>query len=191
MTLRSLDLPALFALTLLVGCVESSEEEAGESTGSETATSGETTEGETGGESLGSCEGEVFVSGTVTREMQPTNWNEPFVPTAEAHVIMTLGDFILDGPTTAVAERDLPFVELPFEFAICADAEMVEAMQQGELTVDMQIFNHAGDDVRVGDLISEYSNGIEGPTQGMEILVSGSEHCDDPNAGGFCTTNEG
>lgn len=182
MNLRLLELTSLAAITLLTACPEPAEE------GGQTTTG----EGETeGGEGLDSCEGEVFVSGTVTREMQPTNWNEPFVPTAEAHVIMKLGDFINDGPTYTRAERDLPFVELPFEFAICADAEMVQAMQEGELIIDMEIFNHAGDDVRVGDLVSEYLNTIDGPAQGVEIVVSGIEHCDDPNAGGFCTTNEG
>ncbi|HRI69832.1 MAG TPA: hypothetical protein PK156_36635 [Polyangium sp.] len=138
--------------------------------------------------SLATCSGDVFVSGTVTREITPTTWNEPFVPTADAHVVMQLEDYLLDGPATVVAERDLPFESLPFEFAICGDAQMIEAMRKGQLTVDISVYNHADATIHIGDLLDEYANDIDGPTQGLSIKVSGVEDCNSPNAGGYCTS---
>jgi hypothetical protein len=138
-----------------------------------------------------SCEDlPIYVSGTVTREMTETTWNQPFVPTPEVHVRMRLYTFYYDGPLTVLAERDVPFVELPFEFELCADPDAVEAAREGVLAVDVNVYNHAGDSPRVGDLVSEYQNEIDGPTSDLEILVSGVEHCDDPNAGGLCSNAE-
>lgn len=136
------------------------------------------------------CSGDVYVSGTVSRDLIANSYNEPFIPTADAHVRMQLTTYYIDGPSTILAERDVPFSNLPFDFAICADASEVQAARLGELTVSMAIFSRAGVDARVGDLISERAYPVEGPTSGMQILVSGLEHCDAENAGGFCTSNE-
>ncbi len=137
-----------------------------------------------------SCIGDVFVSGIVSREFSNTSWNEPFVPNDAAHVRMELTTFLFDGPSTVLAERDFAFSGLPFEYAICGDAATIESLRIGVLAVSVDIYNHEGVEPRVGDLVNEYLNTIDGPTSDLNILVTGLEHCDASNAGGFCTRNE-
>jgi len=136
------------------------------------------------------CEGEVFASGTVSREFTPTTFNEPFIANEDSHVLIQLSTAFVDGPTTTLVEQDTPFIEIPFEFMICGDAMEIEAMRQGDLFIAVEVFNQAGINARVGDLVSESANVIEGPSSELEIIVSGLEDCDSPDAGGFCTTNQ-
>ncbi len=146
--------------------------------------------GDSSGEIADGClSGAPLVSGTVTREMTKFTWNEPFVPSPEAHIRMSLGDFIVDGDTTVVAEHDVPFEMLPFTYVICGDPDTAFT-GEGLHVVSVDVFNHEGTDGRVGDLIDEYLDEVDGVTEDFDILVGGLEHCDDPNAGGFCTTEE-
>jgi len=62
-------------------------------------------------------------------------------------------------------------------------------MRQGELFISVNVYNHSGANPRVGDLVNESFNSVEGPSSELDIQVSGLEHCDSPNAGGFCTNN--
>jgi len=135
------------------------------------------------------CDGELYVSGTVSREFSETAWNEEFIAAPAAHVHMSIFTFFSDGPSAVLAQRDVPFVSLPFSFAICANAEEIASLRQDQLAVSIDVFNHAGRDARVGDLLGEYLNSIDGPTNEMQITVTGLEHCDSPNSGGFCTNN--
>ena len=92
-------------------------------------------------------------------------------------------------PSVILSDRDVEFVQLPFDFAICGDAEVFEEASLGEIAVSVDIFNHERNDPRVGDLTSEFLNSIDGATSNLEILVSGLEDCDSPEAGGFCTSS--
>ena len=136
------------------------------------------------------CEqGAPLVSGTVHRELEDHTWNEAFEPTAEAHVVMRLYTYVVDGPSTTIATHDVPFETLPFDFVICGDPEAAFA-DGGGYDVEVNVYNHEGDEYRVADLIDEYHDEVDGPTEGLEIVVTGLEHCDEPYAGGYCTTVE-
>ena len=137
-----------------------------------------------------SCEaGEWPVSGTVVREIGEHSWNEAFVAGPDAHMVVGLWAYYSDGPGTALGEMDVPVSDVPVDFGVCADAVVAEE-HGGEFVVQVAIYNHAGTQGRVGDLINEVTHPFEGPTQDMVVEVFGLEHCDDPNAGGFCTTLE-
>jgi len=135
------------------------------------------------------CGNDLYAAGTVSRNVTPTTWNEPFVASSDAHIQIQLSTAFLDGPETVIVEQSLPFTSLPFPFEICGDESQVEMMRQGELFISVNIYNHAGYEPKVGDLLSEHFNSLDGPSHELSILVSGLEHCSAPNAGGFCTNN--
>lgn len=137
------------------------------------------------------CEvGVPIVSGTVERELQEHTWNEPFIPNPDAHVSLLLVSYYVDGTSIGRAERDVPFEALPFDFVICGDPEAAFAADEENYEVWVNVYNHDTTELRVGDLADEYIDEVEGPTEGLEVVVSGVEHCDAPYAGGLCSTIE-
>jgi len=135
------------------------------------------------------CSEDTFATGTVSRNFTPTTWNEPFVASEDAHIQIQLSTAFIDGPATVLVDQDIPFTPLPFEFTICGNNTEIELTRQGELFISVNVYNHTGFDARVGDLVNEFFNSVDGPSRDLDILVSGLEHCDSPNSGGFCTTN--
>ena len=69
-----------------------------------------------------SCGTDVFAAGTISREFTATTFNEPFVASDEAHVLIQLATAFADGPSKTLVEQDIAFAEIPFEFAICGNA---------------------------------------------------------------------
>ncbi|RKZ93270.1 MAG: hypothetical protein DRR19_01630 [Candidatus Parabeggiatoa sp. nov. 1] len=129
----------------------------------------------------------LLVSGHVEREFTDHTWNEEFVATDAAHVVIQVRRY--EGEDVAaplLAERDVPFKSLPFDFDVrVAPKDMPRNDEQ--LLISVNIYNHEGTEGAVGDLIDEYRNMVEPRTEEVKIIVSGLESCDDPNAGGFCT----
>ena len=192
--------PNLLALSLLA-CASPANSDTDESTdgstttgetstsgdgGSSTADEGSSEDTETG--SGDDCEdGDWYITGTVSRDMTPTTWNEEFVPTPEAHVFLQASAWIADGPSGYFGERAVPFEGLPFDFELCVDPAISQFPQFRDLQVT--VYNHEGSELKVGDLFAEYMDFIDGPHAHMEISVYGVEHCGAPNAGGICTSN--
>lgn len=54
----------------------------------------------------------------------------------------------------------------------------------------IDVYNHKGVDPRVGDLSSEYVNELTAKQKGSTVQLTGLEHCDSPQAGGYCTKLE-
>lgn len=134
------------------------------------------------------CEGNVYVSGTVTRDITDTSWSQPFIKTDDAHVRIRLSSWMIDLASTTLVERDVPFEEFPFDFTICADAENIETLRNDRmLSVSIEVHGSEGFTAHVGDLVSEIANDIDGPTTGLLVQLSGLEHCNAEYAGGFCT----
>jgi hypothetical protein len=133
--------------------------------------------------------GDLIVGGTVEREMEPTNWNEPFEPGDDAHMVFELRSYAgEDAAAPLFCRYSLPAQVPPFEFRIGhTDLSPFEG-SSGTLLLSINIYNHAGEDGAVGDLVSEYSNRFTEATDDAVIVVSGLESCDDPDAGGFCTS---
>jgi hypothetical protein len=131
----------------------------------------------------------TIVSGTATRELGEHTWNESFVPQPLAHVSLLLVSAYPDGTYWGRAERDLPFYGLPFDFAICGDPEAAFA-DGGDFEVWVNVYNHDTVEVRVGDLTDEDPNAVDGPTDGLQVVLTGIEHCDAPYADDLCSTIE-
>ena len=51
--------------------------------------------------------------------------------------------------------------------------------------ISVKVFQKSGDDIHVGDFMSETST----PTTSPSVELSCVEHCDSQNSGGFCTKN--
>ena len=128
----------------------------------------------------------MLVSGTLVREENAHTWNEPFIADAAAHVKIQLLSFpAADGPAFPFVTLERPIVALPFGFELRSDGLF------SDVILSATVYNHAGNEVRVGDLTNEYLEEIDGIiTTNREIRVSGLESCDAPNAGGFCVRNE-
>jgi hypothetical protein len=131
-------------------------------------------------------QGTLIASGTVRRDMTQFTWNEDFLPVPEAHVTMYVFSYtfnLADGPEPLLIEQDFPFQGLPFSFEIRGDLELPP---ENGINLRVDIFNHAGAVVAVGDLGNEGRNEAVPGTENMKITVSGLEPCDSPDAGGFC-----
>lgn len=140
--------------------------------------------GGSGGEAAGTAD--LLVRGQVTREMNPYTYNEEIVIAPEAHAVIELRRYQgEDAATIPVTKIDVPFTGFPLSFQILGDVDAAFGTDD-KLLLGVDVYNHAGTDLVVGDLVSEYSNDLEVPGLDVDILVGGLESCGAPNAGGFC-----
>lgn len=129
--------------------------------------------------------GDVVLRGTISRELREYSDNRPFVLTAANHVELTLRRYQgedTDAPLVRTATLALApgQLDLPLTYELRG-----AALPTGEtLLLDLRLA--AGGTARPLELISEYRNELEPGAAELDILVSGLEPCDAPNAGGFC-----
>ncbi|WP_445384199.1 hypothetical protein ACT6NV_09315 [Robiginitalea sp. IMCC44478] len=126
--------------------------------------------------------------------------NTEFVGRPDAHLIITIVySEGMDGQTELVLEKDFESIaKLPFEFKIYGNKnEFMPESRNGKYLISAQLLNGSGKETYVGDLVSEYSYEIFNPfetepqklSEYIEIEVFGLEDCNDPNSGGYCTSN--
>ncbi|NUP09195.1 MAG: hypothetical protein HOW73_24355 [Polyangiaceae bacterium] len=139
-----------------------------------------------GGTGEGGATNDFLVRGVGIREMTATTYNEEILPAPDAHAVVSLRRYEgEDASAPLVTEIDIPFTGFPVPFEI--DGDPVAAFGDSDtLLLRIEIFNHAGTDATIGDLVSEHSNEIQSAGTEVEILVGGLESCDAPNAGGYC-----
>lgn len=132
-------------------------------------------------------EGDLLVSGTVERESTANTDNTALTHDADNHVVITLRRYEgEDAGATLVVEIDEPVRDLPFNFEVRGDAAAAFGEARTELLVSVTVFQHAGTDLRVGDLTSETRSSVRQAGETLRIAVGGLEACGSANAGGFC-----
>ena len=136
------------------------------------------------------CTGPIVVSASVVHKRGVPYTNDgDFVFNAESHAVVRL--YFAEG-ADALSEtvREIRFSqlkELPLVFAIAGDPALI-FQRQGDYGIQVQVQSRAGDENRVGDLVSEMHYGVSSQTAGLTVEVTGLEACDSQGAGGFCTT---
>jgi hypothetical protein len=134
-------------------------------------------------------EGDLIVAGAVERTSSATALNDAFVPTAAAHVTISVREYVgEDAAAPLVAEADVPFTgELPFTYEVRGDVD-AEALADATLIVSVRMYNHAGDELAVGDLMSDTFISAELGQADVAVDVQGLESCSDAAAGGSCAS---
>ena len=134
-------------------------------------------------------EGDLLLDVTLVREKTDTSWNEPFVAQTDAHVSVSIArnEHIADGPVNTIATWDIPATTVPTRVQWYGDQASILA-DGDEFLFFIDIHNHEGDEPRVGDLGSEYVNELAAGGKGATVKLTGLEHCDSPDSGGFCTS---
>lgn len=122
--------------------------------------------------------------------------NDDFIATKDTHVVVTLVYVPgIDAPATTVVNKDFTDVSgLPFEFEIAGDLQKGLDLPDGGISgphysLYVKVFKGPGYNSYVGDLVNEESNFVsqDDVLDTVVIQVTGLEHCDSINAGGFCT----
>lgn len=129
--------------------------------------------------------GDVVLRGTISRELREYSDNRPFVLTADNHVVLSLRRYQgedTDAPLVLGASLTLPSGQLDLPRAY----ELRGAALPPDETLLIDLRFEAGGTARPLALISEYRNELDPGATQLDILVSGLEPCDAPNAGGFC-----
>lgn len=119
-----------------------------------------------------------------------TSLNDDFVITDDTHIALRLhhqgGP---DGPWENILVQDFSDIdELPFIFSIFGDLDKTFAKDSGYYLLSAKVYKHSGDEVYVGDLVSEIQTEVDPNDSNIEIKVFGMEDCDAPYRGGFCTS---
>lgn len=133
-------------------------------------------------------EGDLVLDVALKREHSDTAWNEPFVPKAEAHVRVSLArnEHMADAPVHTIATWDVPASKVPSRVQWHADSAAVLG-DGSEFLFFIDVYNHKGDEPRVGDLGSEYVNELTAKEKAT-VLLTGLELCGSPESGGYCTS---
>lgn len=129
--------------------------------------------------------GDVVLRGTVSRELREYSDNRPVVLTADNHVVLSLRRYQgedTDAPLVLAASLTLP----PGPLDLPRAYELRGAALPPDETLLVGLRFEAGGTARPLELISEYRNDLDPGATQLDILVSGLEPCDAPNAGGFC-----
>lgn len=128
-------------------------------------------------------EGALLVAGTVER--QASGFQGEFVPTADAHVRISARAYVgADAPAELVAEADVPLdTELPFTYELRGDVDPA-TLAEASLIVDVQIVNHAGDEIAAGDLLSMTFVEAELGQTDVVVAVEGIAHLEPGDEGG-------
>ncbi|MFO0551730.1 MAG: hypothetical protein U0271_25315 [Polyangiaceae bacterium] len=135
---------------------------------------------------LGGCGDDTLVKGTVTRETTATTFNDEITLSADAHAKISLRRYQgEDAEAPLVTEIDVPFTGFPFEYEVTGDPDA--AFGAGDtLLLNIDVYNHAGDDMAVGDFSSEHTVEVDEAGAEVDVQVGGLESCSAPNAGGYC-----
>lgn len=188
-------LAVLVLASMLGGCDPKSTEvgatvaDFGTPSGSDTG-GGSTTTTDTGSGSVDCKDGVPLLSGTVHRELGDHSWNDAFEPTSGAFVHLYLVVLDPDGTGgTGIGEELVPFEGLPFDFALCIPEDSTFEFDDDEdYGLLVHVFNHDTTELWVGDLAPDGPHPVDAPTDGLQIVVSGVEHCDAPYADDLCST---
>ncbi len=129
--------------------------------------------------------GDVALRGTIRRELREYSDNRPFILTAANHVVLSLRRY--QGEDTAaplLLGASLTLPPGPLDLPRAYELRGAALPPDETLLIDLRF--EAGGTARPLELISEYRNDLDPGATQLDILVSGLEPCDAPNAGGFC-----
>ncbi len=124
----------------------------------------------------------------VHNKSNPHSLNDSFIITEDTHLIVTLSYApFADSPAETILSEDFTNIgELPLTLEIAGDLEQL--FNKRVYNISAIVYNHSGNEVAVGDLVSEISTEVQADSQNIEVQVFGMEDCHAPNAGGFCTS---
>lgn len=127
----------------------------------------------------------------VHNKSNPHSLNDSFIVTKDTHLIVTLSYApFADGPSEKILSEDFTNIGgLPFTLEIAGELEKL--FNKRLYNISAIVYNHSGNEVAVGDLVSEIITEVQADSRNIEVQVFGMEDCNAPNAGGFCTSNRG
>ena len=138
-----------------------------------------------------SSSGESIKVTLIHDKSNPHALNDNFVITNATHISVSLyyAPYTDGGSETILSQNFINVDKLPFLFEITGDLGKIFKERTGYY-LSVEVFSHSGDEVVVGDLISEMSTPIASSDSNVEIKVLGIEECGSLNAGGYCTTKK-
>jgi len=121
----------------------------------------------------------------------PYALNDDFAITNNTHIAVSLSYApYAEGPSETVLSQDFFGIEkLPFLFSIAGALDKTFKDRSGYY-LSAKVFKHSGNEVVIGDLVSEISTPVGPNDSNIEIKVFGMEDCGAPYSGGFCTTKK-
>lgn len=138
----------------------------------------------------------LLARGTITRTEEERTENSTFQATSGTRMFLTLRAYEgEDGPAPLLgcAQKAGEEIEFPMDYELWVP----DTLQDPEWGLLVSVYVHrqwrGEDKLVVSDLLSEQRNHLlprdasEDGTHQLDIKISGIEHCDSPNAGGFCT----
>ncbi len=135
----------------------------------------------------------TLVSGTIVVKKDKHTNKQDIKLTPESHAVVQLlrtnGADV--GPTLVKEIRIAPVTALPLSFTITVESasevpKVLDSKVVPEFFVKAAVYSGAGDDQKIGDLVSEERTMIDIPTEHLNVPVAGLESCKAENAGGFC-----
>lgn len=136
----------------------------------------------------------LLVSGEILhREDEPYSYQGPVVFTPDSHAVIKLSYMLYqDAGAEELARTVLNDINaFPIPFRLEGDPKAVFSRSpQGKYLLDVVVFMGPGDDLYIGDLLSEYIIYVDGPTSGLKVQATGLEKCDTPSSGGACAEDE-
>lgn len=137
----------------------------------------------------------VIVSGQIVHQRGVKHtYDHDFNFTEESHVVVQLVHYLGQASQASIV-KEIRFSHvkaLPLAYAITEDSSTGSSQdlfaREGTYAVQTRVHSQAGDEVKVGDLITETSNIVSAPMRDMTVFVTGVEDCAAENAGGFCST---
>jgi hypothetical protein len=193
------------SVTMLVGCVgcasakNDNSKNDKEQSNQPSQNSGNQQQG--GITSAGDPTTDVIVSGQIFHKRGvPQTLDEDFVFTSNSHAIVKLNLIDESGELIKTIKEirfsplrsSQEFFSLPLKFAMHVDsstrsiAEIFSADKSYAL--EAIIHSKSGDEIRIGDLVTEVAASISEPTIGMKVEATGVEDCNSVGSNGICST---
>jgi len=140
----------------------------------------------------------LLVSGEIVRLNEPRSYQGEAVFREGAHAVVTLSHYVgVDGPADdSVTQRVEGITGFPIPFRIEGDPKRFFARpsfgygSSSYYTVSATVYMGAGDELYIGDFVTDRLYEVDGPTSGMRIGVTGLERCGSPDGGGACAESE-
>lgn len=129
--------------------------------------------------------GPLLARGTITRELSPHSDNRPFVLAPGNHLDLELRTYAGEdrpAPLALQASVTLPVGTLTLPLAY----ELHGTLPSSDDTYLLHLEVHSGGSERPLELVSEYANELAPGVHQLDVVLTGLEPCDAPNAGGFC-----
>ena len=134
------------------------------------------------------------------REISTHSENTEFVANPSSRMILQLREYRGEdviAPLLGCVQMNGKEIELPMDYELWIPT----TLKKGDYLLSGELYREwsGKPEAVVGDLITRYINELwhnphepipEDPVFELDLKFTGLEHCDSPNSGGFCTSNE-